>query len=241
MRGRILCVLCVVLVAAEGAAAGEVDSPRSISRQEREEAVKKIQDAASANRWAEPWAVWMLRSELRKDREQAVKEIVGKRERLIAQLIELADEPEQVGAGRDANAPEPPWRGAKHLAILLLGELRASEAVPVLIKNLQYRNPRKRFTRYWEVAGVYPAADALSKIGIPAVGPLVEYLKTAEARRGGEWFIPVHVIGKILGPALAAQRIELELEKVDDQQARKSLTAAVQLFERARETMRDSP
>ena len=164
MRGKILCASCVVLVAAAGAAAGEVDSPRSISRQEREEAVKKTQDAELANRRAEPRAVWMLRSELRKDREQVVKEIVGKRERLIAQLIELADEPEQVGAGRDANAAEPQgppgaldsYSGTKEMNWMLSTKIATEECIVMFPMAVGGSHHRGAFC--WSRAWAYALA-----------------------------------------------------------------------------------
>jgi len=69
-----------------------------------------------------------------------------------------------------------------YLSILLLGELRASDAVDVLLANLTYENPKELLTfgGSRSPAFRYPAVEALIKIGRPAFYKTLAVLKKAE-------------------------------------------------------------
>lgn len=174
-----------------------------------------------------------LKADSIKRREKAVELIVKERKELVNELIRLAKEEVEVV---DPNTPliVYPWHDSKHLAILLLGKLRAVEAVSVLVENIEYRNPRERWVRYGDIAGLYPAVEALSKIGMPAIGPTIE--KLAEYHKDGRgrancWC----VITTVLGPKLGKLRLQLAIEEAEDETAKRNLRAAFSYFPRHRE------
>jgi hypothetical protein len=171
-----------------------------------------------------------LRREDRKDRENAANTIRAVHAQLIQHLIQFAKEPGQGIPVPGTQEVDHPWHEPKHLAILLLGDLRASEAVPVLLENLEYRNPREIFEGgMWDKGGWYPAAEALSKIGMPAVDPTVNKLsELGPKNKTGEsccWMLK-----EILGVKLARARIQIAIEETGDETAKGNLKAALPYF-----------
>lgn len=162
-----------------------------------------------------------LETEDREVREETFKRLLKEREERVQKLIALAAKETQGVQGvmveeRGYAPVHYPWHDAKHLAMILLGDLRAAEAVPILLENLEYRVPR--FTgytsgRFAAVRGsaMHPATEALVKIGMPAVEPLVEKLaglsEDGVARRLG-----VLVLDEILGRRLARARLQKAIE-----------------------------
>jgi len=155
-----------------------------------------------------------LEAEEREVREQTFKRLLKEREERVQKLIALAAKEVQgvkIEEG-DLIVVEYPWHDAKHLAMILLGDLRAAEAVPVLLENLEYRVPRFTDGGYAQTmavkgSGMHPATEALVKIGMPAVEPLVEKLagvsEDCVARRLG-----VLVLDDILGRRLTRARLQ---------------------------------
>jgi hypothetical protein len=165
-----------------------------------------------------------LEAEEREVREETFKRLLKEREERVQKLIALAAKETQGVQGvmieeRGYAEVHYRWHDAKHLAMILLGDLRAAEAVPVLIENLEYRVPRFEggsFGRFAAVRGsaMHPATEALVKIGMPAVEPVVEKLaglsEDCVARRLG-----VLVLDEILGRRLARARLQMVIEEGD--------------------------
>ena len=177
-----------------------------------------------------------LKSDKREVREEAFDRILKERTDRVQQLIALAAREVQ---GRklkfgDEVVVNYPWHDAKHLAIILLGDLRAAEGVPVLVETLEYRNPKKLTSGTDEKAAVkgsywHPATESLVKIGMPSVGPVIEKLGGYSENCLGRRLCLV-VIKEILGPRLAKARLQNAIEEAKDETARANLRAALEQF-----------
>lgn len=169
------------------------------------------------------------------DREKAAKSIRRDYDDRVKDLIKLAGKEVKLRRAADGTMAYP-HRDGKHLAILLLGDLRAVKAVPILLENLEYKNP---ITHHWGpfgVGGWYPAAESLSKIGMPAVGPVLYKLGGYEKDGKGRQLCTWAVI-KVLGQRLAKERLEMAIIEEGDhhhQRTRKNLAAARHYFERGK-------
>ncbi|NCO40083.1 MAG: hypothetical protein GW892_15385 [Armatimonadetes bacterium] len=108
-----------------------------------------------------------LRSTRMPDRDNAYMQLVRQRAGVVTALIGLAD---------STGCPEG-FSSTRELAVMLLGDIRATEATPVLIKHIAFRPQRVRFDP--SPLGEYPCAEALVKIGEPAVQELLrDYSET---------------------------------------------------------------
>jgi hypothetical protein len=176
-----------------------------------------------------------LRSQDLKEREKSFEAIRNQQRNLINELIRLAQEKVSPLPSSDPRFVKYPWHDSKHLSILLLGDLRAVESVPVLLENLEYKNPRTK-VRFepLDPGGLYPSAEVLSKIGMPAVGPVIDKLgRYGEQEEGHNtccW-----IIWKILGPRLGKVRLEMAIEETKDDTIKKNLTAALPYFKTDKE------
>ena len=169
-----------------------------------------------------------------RDRQQAAEAIRAERTELIGRLIQLAGEKVQPLPSSDPRFVEYPWHDSKHLSILLLGDLRAAEGVPVLLANLEYQNPRSLFGDFMDKDGWYPAVEALCKIGMPAVDPTVAKLgEVGPKSKAGE--LCSWILNKILGPRLARVRLEITIEETRDAAAKANLKAALPYFKTEQE------
>jgi len=125
-----------------------------------------------------------------------------------------------------------PWRDSKHLAIILLGEFRSIESIPILIENIEYKNPENSFVdEPLSIGGWYPASEALKKIGMPAIDPLIEklgtYDKDCQGRKNCVW-----VIQKVLGVKLGRYKLQLAIEETKDEKVKKNLQAVLLEFKK---------
>jgi len=169
----------------------------------------------------------------REGREEAAKSVLQERADLVKDLIQLASTKDD--APRSPGFPqEGLWHSSKHLAIQLLGDLRASEAVPALLENMCYRNPERAdlpgmIYRYGGEA--YPAAMALSKIGMPAVQPLIARLSVpgvaASERTTCLWTMKA-----ILGEKLAKAQLQMSIEETKETSAKAKLESALEEFKK---------
>jgi len=174
-----------------------------------------------------------LTAENLKDREKAAEAIRNERAQLIKQLIKLAAEKVERLHPDDPKSSYP-WCDSKHLAVLLLGDLRAVEAVPVLLENLEYKNPRSIVTEYLDKGGWYPAVEALSKIGIPAIGPTIEKLgRYPPKSKGNE--LCCWMLKKILGVKLARLRLQIAIEETRDEAVKNNFTTVLPYFKTEQE------
>ena len=164
-----------------------------------------------------------------KEREQAAEAIRNEHTELIKRLIQLAAQKVERRFPDDPTSSYP-WHDSKHLSILLLGDLRAVEAVPVLLENLEYKNPKTIVV--WEQLGIgggYPAAEALSKIGMPAVGPTIDKLGAYPPEARGN-LVCSWILREILGVRLARLRLQIAIEETRDEAVRRNLSAALPYF-----------
>jgi hypothetical protein len=164
------------------------------------------------------------------DREKAAEAIRKQRAELIKKLVGFAAEKVKPLPSSDPRFIEYPWHDSKHLATLLLGNLRATEAVPVLLENIEYKNPRTMVVdEPLGSGGWYPAAEALSKIGMPAIPPTIDNLGTYDTNCLGRQLC-CWVIKEILGPRLGKVRLEMAIEESREPAAKENLTAALRHF-----------
>ena len=175
-----------------------------------------------------------LTGENLKDREKAAEAIRKEHAELIKQLIELAGKEAERSHPEDVESSYL-WHDSKHLAMLLLGDLHAVEAVSVLLENLEYKNPNSIYVyEPLDKGGWYPAAAALSKIGMPAVGPTIEKLGSyAPKSKGSE--LCCWVVKKILGIKLARLRVQIAIEEARDTNVKQNLAAALPYFKTEQE------
>jgi len=109
-------------------------------------------------------------------------------------------------------------RVASPISMTLLREFRAPEAVAVLTKHIDYRDPRTLVTDHISpYSESFPSANALVKIGLPSVGALLTKIQardaTDQARKLALW--GVH---SILGRTLAVARLKQEIDQAGSQE-----------------------
>lgn len=171
-----------------------------------------------------------------KEREQAAEAVHNEHTELIKRLIQLAAQKVERRFPDDPTSSYP-WHDSKHLSLLLLGDLRAVEAVLVLLENLEYKNPKTILV--WEQLGIggwYPAAEALSKIGTPAVGPTIDKLGAYPPEARGN-LICCWILREILGVRLARLRLQIAIEETKDEAVKTNLTAALPDFKTLQEKL----
>ena len=133
------------------------------------------------------------------ERDKAIDQAVKFYHEIVAEVIEQLNNSNLSNEG-------------KVYAIYLLGQLRATAAVTILIENINLKASnvdRKSGIGRW---GMYPAQEALSKIGNPAVNMIIDLLpgEKEELRRKLMCFVLVEVEGAdtakyILRQAVAAE------------------------------------
>ena len=172
-------------------------------------------------------------------RMDAAKAIRKEQTALVTHLIKLAQGPSwpfQTALGPMPSQPE--WREPKHQAMLLLGDMRAADAVPTLLANLEYENPREFYGGWPTKDEMYPAVEALSKIGMTAVDPVLAKLgevdPTSTAAELCCW-----TLRKILGAKLGRARLEIAIEETRDSSVRENLRAALPYFRTSAEKVAD--
>jgi hypothetical protein len=125
-------------------------------------------------------------------RSQAYRELSKGRERIVSKLIEIAGS-DPVG-GRQ-------YDSSRRVAITLLGEYRAEEAVDALVRLLLYEEkPSFAFSRD-PVSMRYPAALALAKIGVPATQKTI--VRLGETQDATEVELCVYILYRIYGKDIA--------------------------------------
>ncbi len=130
-----------------------------------------------------------------------------------------------IGQLRDGNLAN---EGKVH-AIYLLGQLRATASVAVLIDNIDLKarkvDPKGGIGRW----GMYPAQEALAKIGNPAVNMILDKLpaEKVELRRKLMCFVLSDVEGKNFSRLL----LKLRLEEEKDQAKRGNWERALAVLE----------
>jgi hypothetical protein len=164
-----------------------------------------------------------------REQENAERTIREKWADTIRQLIKMAAQDVKPLSPSDPENIRYPWHDSKHLSILLIGDMRSAEAIPVLLDNLGYRNPAELAGSYLGIGGLYPAAEALSKIGMPAVGPVIDKLASYPPKSQGSE-ICCWILREILGARLARVRLEIAIEESHDPAVKERLAAVLPYF-----------
>jgi hypothetical protein len=132
-----------------------------------------------------------LAAEAPETRQAAVSQILEARRAQNQRIADLLGKvlalPDREGTARDL--------------ILLLGKLRAAEQVPLLVRSLTLQVFYRASKRPQTTEDLFPAVQALTDIGAPAIDPVLERLQHEDGvdlQRAG-----TAVLRGILGPARA--------------------------------------
>jgi len=81
------------------------------------------------------------------------------------------------------------------------------------------------------VGDCYPAADALTKIGGPAIAPCLRELEIASPRKR---VVLCWVVKEVLGSEFAEEQLSAVIERTSDGEKRRNLSAAIALLKKDR-------
>lgn len=116
------------------------------------------------------------------------------------------------------------WEGVRHLSIRLLGDMLATEAIPVLAERLTYLPTGPIVTEVLPREFYYPCAVALVNIGPPSVGAMIytiHWNKDTTMRDLAAW-----VLMQIEGKEQAAQHMQDLADKSYDNRTKPRLQEA---------------
>jgi HEAT repeat protein len=171
-----------------------------------------------------------LKADDAKARDRAATAIRNDHKRLVDSLITIA----ASDSGESDAAKKAASMDAKYLAILLLGELRSEEAISILCKNLQFKNPRVRDDnfRVQYIGDLYPATEALGKVGPAAVNPVIGLLGAYQSDDGLGRKLCAFVLRKALGGEQSVKaRVEQAIQEAKDEKVRKNLQESLRYFD----------
>jgi hypothetical protein len=157
-----------------------------------------------------------FRSRKMTERKAAYDAAVKRRHALIALAMKLAQEPDD---GKTLF-------GRKECGVRLLGEMRATQAVPILVELIAFR-PAAVVNDDSEYSG-YPAVEALIGIGHPAAKTIWEkHLASADKKT-----LPLHlmVLSNVWGDEVCTLLLEARLKAKLPDKAKANLEAALQHF-----------
>lgn len=157
------------------------------------------------------WLV-LIMSEDSKERRQGEIIVLEQRDAIIKGLLSVVDSPVEKNEQFFLKTP-------RNTAILLLGKFRAEEAIPSLIKWLVPKEGQD--TTVWSGDINSPAGSALVKIGLPAVDPLIEVIKTEKPSALTEEC--AQVIFRILGTELAKAKLQSAFYNEKDEQKKRNI------------------
>ena len=168
----------------------------------------------------------------RPTRQRARHGIRKQHQELIAALIALAagpTSPERRPRGR-GEVPSYPDDEGKDLAIELLGDLRATEAIPVLLDNVKYCNPAALSGEYLPWQFDFPAAVSLAQIGNPSVEPALATLEVTNDEL--ERQLCCWIIKEVEGEELAPIVLQLAIGKERYSGSKARLQAALEYLQK---------
>jgi len=160
-----------------------------------------------------------LESEDRRTREAAARELLQERGQLIKELQRIVKH----------YISDPQRKGTTKTAIILLGNLRAVECVPLLAENLTFFVFYKDVKRPQTIEDRFPCVGALIEIGIPCLDPVLETVQNSDDEtviRSG-----AYVVSRIVGPELALALIHKRMEGEKDASRQKRLSRMQQYVE----------
>ena len=139
-------------------------------------------------------------------RAKAESELKEKRKEMITKLMELA---------KGSEIPDD-TSSTKELAVILLGEYRATEATNWLVDNIEYQVS----SITWDMARAagYPCVRSLASIGVPSLDAIVTRLEKQCSEKEMKLFATVFQL--VDGDDIAPLRAELAMKKTAGQQQR---------------------
>ena len=187
-------LLCAVCLAATATGKEEPAYEAPVA-----ELLQRLQSAEEAERRAAMASIQALYGELQNELPEGGKvAALPVYQELAAGLVRI------VGKEREQYDSDD----EKLLAVLLLGEMRAAEAVDVLLDNLTFRPPR--LIEEAGLGALYPCVEALIRIGQPSVEGI---LRRASRQYGDrEIMLLSHIVRRVMGREDGLGRFEGELE-----------------------------
>lgn len=162
-----------------------------------------------------------LKSASIQERDKAAGRIAAERKALIAALRSMACE-------EDPTPLDLREFSAKCLAIRLLGDFRAEEAMEELFSNLKYEIEPHAVGYHWkDIWNRYPAARSLVKIGKPAAHGAQECLLKSDDKLTRE--ISVWIIVCVDGPETANFELTRMLDSGIPEPMKSRISAAIAL------------
>ena len=166
-----------------------------------------------------------LRAKDDKVRLQAENDLLAERAQTVRGLLAILEKP---------TSPSASWlmsETPENLAIHVLGEMRAVEAIPALVK---WAEPPKGG---YDVDGdvpeyMSPAGQALAKIGKPADPALIGVLRVS--KNDPYWTICLEILKQIEGPKCAAIMVEEAMGKETEALFKENLQAALKKLKEAK-------
>jgi hypothetical protein len=178
----------------------------------------------------EPDPIESLQSPDSAQRFAARSRIVQERRSLVQSLVKIARGGADDTPGKRAQLLR--LTSPKCLAIKLLGELRAEEAVPSLVQDLTYRVDTSIAGTFGGrgLGARYPAAGSLAKIGNPAVPKLLGFLGKSTERV--QRHVCVWTLIAIDGRDVARFRVERAIERCGLSRTKANLEAGLEYFDK---------
>jgi len=140
----------------------------------------------------------------------------GSLEELHESVSSLADErSEMIGRlmGRFRYEKEPE---RKIRIAFLLGRYRARQAVVDLSREITLESKKtRRENKELPLWGTYPVAEALARIGCPAIPEMIGNIESSESQQVRE--LSAWVVKKVYGARLGRKALEFAIEKQTDQ------------------------
>jgi len=160
-----------------------------------------------------------MRSDNQAERETASQAILEKRTRTIGDLEKIVRE--FVG--------DETRKGTAKTAIVLLGKLRATEAVPLLADNINVYVFYKSTKRTQSPEDAFPCVGALTGIGKPSIPAMINNLATSEVEKVRE--LSARVIRNVEGTEIGRIVLEKAIEEQGDRGKKARLTAALEYMQ----------
>lgn len=162
-----------------------------------------------------------LRSENQTERKAASRAILEQRARTIGELEKIV---------RDFVGEES-RKGSAKTAVVLLGKLRAVEAVALLAENISVYVFYKSTKRIQSLEDAFPCVGALSEIGKPSIAAMIGNLASSEDEKVRE--LSARVILNVEGTEIGRIVIEKAIEDESDPTKKARLRAAVEYMQAA--------
>ena len=180
-------------------------------------------------------ALESLRSANISDRAKAYSHLWRQRTDLVRALMHALRSASDSDSTSDDRGRR--WQSPKYLAIALLGDVRAQEAVNALARDLKWRvAPRYGGSKPFLLYGQFPAAEGLAKIGGPALQEVLGILHRTQnplERQLCVWTL-IQIEGGALadGQDVARFRVEKAIERCRSSEMKANLEAALEYFDK---------